>query len=199
MRNLFILTLFVVFAFNSFAQTAQPVRITNFGTATRDEVRKLRQDIDVTNEVLKSIRVEALDADRELNNKIVSLNDRVNQSNELLQKQYDSRWGAWEVIFLGMFFLAVLFFMLWALAENYLRPLQQQSDQQRVTPPVPPTTDPEREVIVVSVVMGDEDEEMLFGGDRASENAIIIKGNSGNVTINIGTSESQPKEGDKRS
>lgn len=171
MRSIIIITLIVVISFFHFntvlGQTPQPVRITNFGTYTGDQVKALRGEIakefDVT-------RVVIADGNNQVGSKLTTVSDQLEQTNRLLQQQHDRRWRWWEILLIGMALILLSSLILSILAENYLLPLRRGDGNNPVTPPA-----------------SLQEEEGKVVGDYANDRSIIINGDvNAPVTIVFG-------------
>ena len=178
MRNLlFILSLIFIFNLSSFAQASQiqPVKITNFGTATRDEVRGLRKDFKRFEIDVAQNSYESYEQRKRVESQLSSLNDMIAKTNDLLTESNDNHWSWWDVFFTGLLFVVILSLIAWALIDSYLgQYLRRAYDL-----PLPPTTtgNPTSMLVLPSDEYGE--------GDYLSERAIVVKNNEGAVTITV--------------
>lgn len=150
-------------------QAPQPVRITNFGTYTGDQVKALRGEVA---KEFDATRVVIATGDSQINAKLATVSEQLTATNSLLQQQYDDRWRWWEVLIMGVALIGLLTFILSILADYYL-PLQRGGNNNPVTPPSTPPASQEEEGEVV--------------GDYANDHSIIVNGDiNAPVTIVFG-------------
>lgn len=154
-------------------QAPQPVRITNFGTYTGDQVKALRGEL--TKE-FDATRVVIAAGDSQVDAKLTTVSDQLEQTNRLLQQQHDDRWRWWELVLIGGVLSALFGLFLIFILDNH--PRLQGGNNNPVTPPVTtPTTSQEEEYAMVPV----------SGGNYASDHSIIINGDiNAPVTIVFG-------------
>ena len=179
MRNLIlILSLIFIFDVSSFTQTSQvqPVKITNFGTATRDEVRGLRRDL---KEIVKDLKVGNLENQNKSEKMMTtfdSLNAKLDRSNALLKELQNNRWNFQDVFGTGLLLLLLLGLLLWALGASYL-----SSPIWLTTTPAPQNLNSQGPPADVEIA---RDLDLLVG-DYAHDQGILANGNSGTMTITV--------------
>lgn len=179
MRNLlFILSLIFIFNLSSFAQASQiqPVKITNFGTATRDEVRGLRKDFKRFEIDVAQNSYESYEQRKRVESQLSSLNDMIAKTNDLLTESNDNHWSWWDVFFTGLLFVVILSLIAWALIDSYLGQYLRRAYD------LPLTTGNGNPTSTSMLVLPSEG----YGEDNyLSERAILVKNNAAPVTITI--------------